>query len=128
MKTQSTAIAQPAKEAAPMNLLPGSDLFDRMRELSNAITHRAFEIFEGRGRADGHHLEDWFRAESELLHPVHLDIAESDDALTVRAEVPGFSAKELEVGLENPIVLRSVAGGKPTKRVKARRRSTRIIA
>lgn len=100
MKEQSAAITQPTKEAAPMKLLPGSDLFDRMRELSNAIAHRAFEIFEGRGRADGHHLEDWLRAESELLHPVHLDIGESDEALTVRAEVPGFSAKELEVGVE----------------------------
>ena len=45
-------------------------------------------------------LEDWLRAESEFLHPVHLDLAESADAVTVRAEVPGFSAKELEVGVE----------------------------
>ena len=100
MKKQSVAVMQPAKEAAPMKLLPGSDLFDRIQDLSNSIARRAFEIFEGRGRADGYHIEDWFRAESELLHPVHLDIAESDDAVTVRAEVPGFSAKELEVGVE----------------------------
>jgi HSP20 family protein len=45
-------------------------------------------------------LDDWFRAESELLHPVHLEIAESDDSLTVRAEVPGFSTKELEINVE----------------------------
>jgi len=100
MNEQSVAITQPAKEAAPMKLLPGSDLFDRIQELSNSIARRAFEIFEGRGRAMGHDLEDWLRAESEFLHPVHLDIAESDDALTVHAEVPGFSAKELEVGVE----------------------------
>ena len=100
MKNQSVAITQPAKETAPMKLLPASNLFDRIQDLSNSIARRAFEIFEGRGRADGYHLEDWFRAESELLHPVHLEIAESDDAVTVHAEVPGFSAKELDVGLE----------------------------
>ena len=102
MKNQSVEITQPAKGAAPMKLLPApaSDLFDRIQELSNSIARRAFEIFEGRGRADGHDLGDWFRAESEFLHPVHLDIAESDDALTVHAEVPGFSAKELEVSVE----------------------------
>jgi HSP20 family protein len=83
-----------------MKLLPGSDLFDRIQEMSNSIARRAFEIFEGRGRALGRDLEDWLQAESEFLHPVHLDIAESDEALTVRAEVPGFSAKELEVGVE----------------------------
>jgi len=100
MKKQSVAVMQPAKEAAPMKLLPGSDLFDRIHNLSDSIARRAFEIFEDRGRAFGHDLEDWLRAESEFLHPIHLDIAESDDAVTVRAEVPGFSAKELEVGVE----------------------------
>jgi HSP20 family protein len=100
VKKQSVAIAQHAKEAAPLKLLPGSDLGDRIQDVFNSIARRAFEIFDGRGRADGHDLEDWFRAESELLHPVHLDITESDDTLTVHAEVPGFSAKELEVGVE----------------------------
>jgi HSP20 family protein len=99
MEKQS-AIAQPEKEAVPVKSLPGSDLFERVRELSNAIARRAFELFDGHGRTDGHDLEDWFRAESELLHPVHLDLAESGDAFTVRAEVPGFTAKELEVGVE----------------------------
>jgi HSP20 family protein len=45
-------------------------------------------------------LEDWFRAESELLHPLRLEITESDDNLTVRAEVPSFSTKELEINVE----------------------------
>ena len=100
MKKQSVAITQPEKEAAPIKMLPASDLFDRIQDLSNSIARRAFEIFEDRGRAFGHELEDWLRAESEFLHPIHLDITESDDAVTVRAEVPGFSAKELEVGVE----------------------------
>jgi len=99
MEKQS-AITQREKEAVPVKSLPGSDLLERVRELSNAIAHRAFELFDGRGRADGHDLGDWFRAESEFLHPVHVDLAESADAFTVHAEVPGFSAKELEVGVE----------------------------
>jgi HSP20 family protein len=100
MQNQSKAIMQPAKEAVSMKLLSGSDLFDRIQEVSNSIARRAFEIFDARGRADGYAPDDWLRAESELLHPVHLCIAESDDALTVRAEVPGFSAKELQVGVD----------------------------
>ena len=99
MEKQS-AIAQQEKEAVPVKSLPGSDLFERVRELSNAVARRAFELFDGRGRTDGHDLEDWFRAESEFLHPVHLNLAESGDAFTVHAEVPGFTAKELEVGVE----------------------------
>ena len=94
------AIIQPEKEAVPVKTQPGSDLIERVKALSNAIAHRAFELFNGRGRADGHDLEDWLRAESEVLHPVHLDLDESGDAFTVRAEVPGFSAKELDVSVE----------------------------
>ena len=100
MKKHQVATMQPAREAAPMRLVPASNLFDRIQDLSNSIARRAFEIFEDRGRAFGHDLEDWLRAESEFLHPIHLDIAESDDAVTVRAEVPGFSAEELELGVE----------------------------
>lgn len=75
------------------------DVFDRIQQTYNEIARRAFEIFDNNGRR-GNDLEDWFRAESELLHPVHLEIAESDANLTVQAEVPGFSTKELEINVE----------------------------
>jgi HSP20 family protein len=94
------AITPAAKEAAPMKLLPASKLLDRIEDWSNLIARRAFEIFDGRGREHGHDLEDWLRAEFEVFHPVHLDIAQSDYAYTVHLEVPGFSAKDLEVGVE----------------------------
>lgn len=100
MKKHSTAIVQPAKDSTPMRLLPGSNLLDRIEDMTSSVARRAFEIFENRGRALGRDLEDWLRAESELFHPLHLDIAESDDAVMVHAEVPGFTAKELEVGIE----------------------------
>jgi len=31
-------------------------------ELEDQIRQRAYELYEGRGRKDGHELEDWFRA------------------------------------------------------------------
>ena len=45
-------------------------------------------------------MEDWSRAESELLHPVPLNVSESDSEYTVRAEVPGFGSKEIEISVE----------------------------
>jgi len=35
-----------------------------------------------------------------MLHPAHVRVRESDDAITVDAEVPGFNASELQVSLE----------------------------
>ena len=37
-------------------------------ELQEQIRRRAYDIYEQRGREDGHDLEDWLQAESELLH------------------------------------------------------------
>jgi HSP20 family protein len=97
---KQAAAMQPVEEATPIRLVGGEEWLDRMKAMYDLVARRAFELFEGRGRVDGYDLEDWFRAESELLHPAHVDVAESDEALTLQAEVPGFSAKELEVSVE----------------------------
>ncbi len=99
MSQQRTGI-QTARETVPLKFVTADEVIDRMGEVCDSIARRAFEIFEGGGRAFGRDLADWVQAESELLHTVHLGIAESEDALTVRAEVPGFNANELEVSLE----------------------------
>ena len=36
-------------------------------QLHTRIALRAFEIYEERGKRDGHDLDDWFRAEQEVL-------------------------------------------------------------
>ena len=100
MSPQAATAMQPAKAPVPVRQPATSDVVDQVEQIYDSIARRAFEIFNNNGRWLGHELEDWFRAESELLHPVHLEIAESDDNLTVRAEVPGFSAKELEINVE----------------------------
>jgi hypothetical protein len=36
------------------------------QELQDQIRLRAYELYEERGREDGHALEDWFRAKEEI--------------------------------------------------------------
>jgi HSP20 family protein len=100
MSPQAATAMQPAKEPMAVKQSTTGDAFDRIPQIYDSIARRAFEIFENNGRWLGNDLENWFRAESELLHAVHLEIAESDDSLTVQAEVPGFSTKELEINVE----------------------------
>jgi HSP20 family protein len=100
MSPQAATAMQPVKTAVPVKQTETENIFDRIQQTYDSIASRAFEIFDNNGRWLGHEWEDWFRAESELLHPVHLEMAESDDNLTVRAEVPGFSTKELEINVE----------------------------
>jgi HSP20 family protein len=115
MPEQAKAVttAKPATSPAPLKLVPPTDLFKRMQHLQDEIAKRAFALFESHGRGLGRDLEHWFKAESELLHPVHVDVSESDNNLIVKAEVPGFTAKELEVALEPKQV--TITGKRETK-------------
>jgi HSP20 family molecular chaperone IbpA len=71
-----------------------------LRELEEAIACRAYELFESRGCAHGEDLTDWLRAESEILKPLAIKVSEYKDRLAVEAELPGFSAEEIEVSVE----------------------------
>jgi HSP20 family molecular chaperone IbpA len=97
---QAPMAMQPTKGLIPIRQPSSGDLFERIQHTYEAIARRAFEIFENDGRLIGNELGNWFRAESELLHSVHLELTETDDALGVRAEVPGFEAQELEINVE----------------------------
>jgi HSP20 family protein len=100
MTPQSVAAMQPAKISVITKKSEPREVFSRMERIHGLIERRAFEIFDRGGRFIGRDLSDWFQAEAELLHPVHLEIEESDDGLTVRAEVPGFAAKDLDIHVE----------------------------
>ena len=100
MSAQTATAMQQAKTPVPVKQSVTDDVFDRIQKTYDSIARRAFEIFDNNGRWFGHELEDWLRAESELLHPVHLEITETDDNLAVRAEVPGFTTKELTIDVE----------------------------
>ena len=86
---------------AVQRALPASaitqNLYDYVDELYDKIGKRAFSLFENNGRIHGRDLSDWLRAEAEFLAPVPLEISETETELAVRAEVPGFNEKELEI-------------------------------
>src|ERR1044072_3573761 len=85
--------------AMPM-IVESVTLFNRMEEIREEIARRAYELFDGRGREDGHDQEDWMRAESELLLPVSIEMVETNDKLQVSTEVTGFSEKDISISVE----------------------------
>jgi len=99
MVEKSTGV-QVAKEPTALMPLTFEAMVDRMGAMFDAVSRRAYDIFERNGRMLGREWEDWFQAERELFHPVHVHVAESDNSLEVKAEVPGFSDKELEINVE----------------------------
>jgi HSP20 family protein len=94
------AAIQRAQTSTGLRVVEPEKLFEQMQQTFDVIARRAFEIFDTGGRIYGRDLENWFRAESEFVHPIHIEMAETDEELTVRAEVPGFTANELEVSVQ----------------------------
>lgn len=78
----------------------GEGLADLASKIREAIALRAYELLEARGYAHGHDLDDWFRAEAELVRPVSVDIWQSEQEVVVTAEVPGFRSEEVSIGVE----------------------------
>src|SRR5713226_6929288 len=78
-------------------LVPDDPFIELAREINDLIARRAYELFESGGSAHGHDREDWLQAESEILFNAPADIRETETAVTIRVDVPGFSENDLEV-------------------------------
>lgn len=100
MAERTSTAVQRAQEPASPKPVKVETLLDRMNEVFNDISKRAFEIFDGSGRVFGRELDDWLKAEKEFLHPVHVQLTESGESLALQAEVPGFDEKELDISVE----------------------------
>jgi len=90
----SSAAATPVRTSP---LFPDGPTFELAQEINDLIARSAYELFESSGFTHGHAREDWLRAESEILLRVPVDVTETETELTVRADVPGFGEKDLEV-------------------------------
>ncbi len=99
MRTRVSGSRRAAPHARP-RIVSCELLRGRCAEIRDAVARRAYEIYERRGRADGHHDEDWRQAESELLYPLAVTVADGGECLTVAAAVPGFDACDVEVCVE----------------------------
>jgi HSP20 family molecular chaperone IbpA len=75
----------------------GDAFFELSQEFNDLIARRAYELFELRGSVHGHDREDWLQALSEISRDVPVEITETPTGFTIRADVPGFSEKEIEV-------------------------------
>jgi HSP20 family molecular chaperone IbpA len=80
-------------------LVVEADILDKMNETDASIAQRAYEIYQSRGGGHGSDQDDWFRAEQEVLHPLAIERYVTDSALQLTAQVPGFTAKDLEVAI-----------------------------
>ncbi len=89
-----------------------TQLIESLPDIHDLIASRAFEIFEGSGGLAGRDLDNWLRAEADFFHPLHIEVSESPEGFTVRADAPGFKEKDLQIDVEPRRV--TIAGQRET--------------
>lgn len=79
---------------------PTGNFLQSIADMQNRIARRAYELFASSGFTDGHDLEDWLFAESEVLGKTPIELTDNEKELTITAGMPGFTEKEVEIKVE----------------------------
>jgi type II secretory pathway predicted ATPase ExeA/HSP20 family molecular chaperone IbpA len=96
-QTEGSPPAMAPCQTSPPSLSLGDPFIEPAQEINDLIARRASEFFESSGFTHGHAHEDWLRAESEILLQASVDVTETQTGFIIRADVPGFGEKDLEV-------------------------------
>jgi HSP20 family molecular chaperone IbpA len=100
MPWESTVTMRAVQQGPRARSMSSKSSLEASHEVEGTIARRAFELFLSRRGQNGCDIDDWLRAESELIHPSHIDVEDCDEAIVVRAEVPGFRSDELRFCVE----------------------------
>lgn len=93
-------------DASPKTL----PLFAELAKQFEAIERRAFDLFEKRGRELGHDLEDWIKAEQDVVWSPQSELVDQGKNFKARIALPGFEAKDVHVSvMQDAIVVKADA-------------------
>ena len=83
--------------AATLPIKKTESIFDELKEMQDRIMHRAYSLFETRGKALGRDLEHWLAAEHELIWKPSVELTEKDNEFSLRIAVPGVDPKDIDI-------------------------------
>jgi HSP20 family protein len=72
-------------------------LCEEMKALADTIQERAFSLFQSRGGGNGGDVDDWLRAERDVIWSPAVELTENDRDFRARIALPGFDEKDLKV-------------------------------
>lgn len=73
------------------------DAHEQARRVQEAVARRAYQIFESRGSASWHELEDWRQAEAELVSPLCCGQMTLGDNLWIGTNAAAFQEGTTEI-------------------------------
>lgn len=105
MSKQETKLLPTEKSGQTPPFVESERLLEKLENITRDIAARAYDLFVQRGSQLGNHLEDWLRAESELLRTAPAKILEDGDRVTAVIAAPGFKPEEIEVSIKDNFLI-----------------------
>lgn len=91
--------------------LATSSLMAEWEKATAAVRQRAFDYYQSRGGTSGRDLEDWLRAERDVIWAPRAEMTESSEAIVLRIDAAGLEAMNLRVtATPNSILIQADAG------------------
>ena len=111
-KATDVAVAEPNK-IEPATIEPFDSpffvetekMFERLADISRETALRAYDFFLDRGGQFGKEIDDWFKAEREILRFVPVEITESNGNLNVKADLAGFKPENIEISVKDDTLM-----------------------
>src|SRR5689334_5266325 len=72
-------------------------LLERVKATTDSIRNRAFNLFQNRNGGQGSDVDDWLRAEREVVWSPASELVDDGKEFRVRLALPGFDAKDIQV-------------------------------
>jgi HSP20 family protein len=111
-KPTELAINEPKKIETATNeslennfFVEAEKMFDRLAEISRETARKAYDFFLVRGGQFGREIDDWFKAEREILRFVPVEITESNGQINVNADIAGFRPEDVEISIKDDVLM-----------------------
>lgn len=80
------------------NLIPAriGNASDCRKGISEAVSKRAYEIYQRQGCRPGHDQENWWLAENQILQPLCCGVLESKDRVNISMLCSALGTKDIE--------------------------------
>ena len=72
-------------------------LWNQIQDIESRIMRRAYDIFRNNGSIFGKDMENWLKAEQELLWKPAIELKEKDNKYELHAAVAGVDTKDIKV-------------------------------
>jgi HSP20 family molecular chaperone IbpA len=100
MKQQAGRLVQDKEKGITLMPVTSEEFSKYRQQVFDLVARRAHQIFESRGRVHGRDWEDWYKAESETLRAVHVELSDAGNALVAVAAVTGYHPEHLRISAE----------------------------